>query len=184
MSLARAAGYPVPRAEALSESEMLLERVAGPTMAEDLGRRPWRLWSHAATLASLHDRLHAIAAPQWLEEAPFGQGPALLHLDLHPANVLLSSHGPVVIDWPNARRGPPEVDVAMSWIIMATSDLDDLPRRQLIALARSLFVAAFLRHFDGDAVRRALRVVGEARMRDANVRERERARVRRLVDLT
>lgn len=106
MSLARAAGYPVPRAAALSEREMLLERVDGPTMAEDLGRRPWRRWSHAVTLASLHDRLHAIAAPPWLE-APLGQGPALLHLDLHPANLLLSSHGPVVIDWPNARRGPP-----------------------------------------------------------------------------
>lgn len=30
----------------------------------------------------------------------------VLHLDFHPANVMLTSGGPVVIDWTNARAGP------------------------------------------------------------------------------
>ena len=37
-------------------------------------------------------------------------------MDLHPANVLLAPAGPVVIDWTNARAGPPELDLAMSWL--------------------------------------------------------------------
>jgi Ser/Thr protein kinase RdoA (MazF antagonist) len=45
-----------------------------------------------ALLAGLHDRLHALA---WPGAAP---GEALLHLDLHPLNVILRGSGPVVID--------------------------------------------------------------------------------------
>ena len=41
-------------------------------------------------------------APDWLPGMPDG-GDRLLHLDLHPLNVIMSPNGPVVIDWPNAR---------------------------------------------------------------------------------
>lgn len=182
MSAARAAGYPVPRAEAVSDTEMVLQRVDGPTMLEDLVRRPWRSWSRARTLASLHRRLHAIEAPDGLA-APFGEGRSLLHLDLHPRNVLLGPDGPMVIDWANARRGPGAADVAMTWIIMATSDVSDGPTPRRLARLRSLFVWGFLRHVDRASARRALRAVGEARVRDTNVREGERTRVRRLAGI-
>ena len=180
MEHARRAGFPAPRAEALSDTEMVLERIDGPTMVDDLARRPWRLVAHARTLASLHRRLHAPAAPAWLE-APFGRGDALVHLD--PANVLLGARGPVVIDWPNARRGPAEADVAMTWIILATSDLPEVPRRALLSILRGAFVSVFLRHFDLGAMRRVLPAVAERRLADRNVRERERARVRLLARL-
>jgi aminoglycoside phosphotransferase (APT) family kinase protein len=45
----------------------------------------------------------------------------VLHLDLHPANVMLTGGGPVVIDWTNARVGPAGADVAMAYLIMGSA---------------------------------------------------------------
>src|SRR3954447_19588516 len=87
MQYGRAKGFPVPAAEALSATDIVMERVAAPTMLTDLVRRPWRMASHAATLAALHWRLHAIPGPEWLP-ATLGPGGSLLHLDLHPDNVI------------------------------------------------------------------------------------------------
>jgi len=39
-------------------------------------------------------------------------GDAICHGDYHPDNVIMSSRGPVVIDWMNATRGNPLTDVA------------------------------------------------------------------------
>ena len=44
----------------------------------------------------------------------------MLHLDLHPGNVMFTARGPVVIDWTNARAGAPAADVAMAYLIMAS----------------------------------------------------------------
>ena len=111
MAHARRAGYPVPAVHEIRPDALVLERIEGPTMLDDLRRRPWRLNSHARLLAEPHRRLHAIP----YEDA------ALLHLDLHPQNVLLSPSGPVVIDWTNARAGEPAFDVALTWVIGLTS---------------------------------------------------------------
>ena len=111
MEHAQAHGFPVPEVFEVRDDALVLELVEGPTMAADLRRRPWRLARHARTLAALHDRLH---------EIPY-EGERLLHLDLHPENVLLSSRGPVVIDWTNAQAGEPGLDLALTWVIGATS---------------------------------------------------------------
>jgi Ser/Thr protein kinase RdoA (MazF antagonist) len=145
MKHARAHGFPAPAARALSDTEIVMERVDGPTMLSDMLRRPWRLPGHASTLAALHDRLHAIPGPEWLP-ATLGDGESLLHLDLHPDNVMLSRSGPVVIDWPNAARGPAPADIAHTWLVLAYS----LPpagsfRRALSAAGRRLYLYAFLR---------------------------------------
>ena len=161
MERARAHGYPVPAVLEVREDALVLERISGPTMAGDLLRRPWRIARHAATLATLHARLH---------EIPF-EGERLLHLDLHPENVLLSPAGPVVIDWTTARAGDPAVDVAMTWVILATSA--GLPGRG--------FAQFFLRHVDRRAARRALPEAGAVRIADPHVTDEERERVRRLV---
>jgi aminoglycoside phosphotransferase (APT) family kinase protein len=64
--------------------------------------------------ARVRDALHADAAT-----APR----ALLHLDFHPANVLVDGVGRVtgVIDWANAVAGPPVADLARTWAIFATA---------------------------------------------------------------
>jgi aminoglycoside phosphotransferase (APT) family kinase protein len=83
-----------------------------------------RIWP--PTLAVLHDRLHDIAAPPGLPH-PLVPGEQILHLDLHPGNVMLTAGGPVVIDWTNASAGPPGADVAMAYLIIDTADVDAAP---------------------------------------------------------
>jgi hypothetical protein len=160
MEHARAQGYPVPEVFDVRDDALVLELVDGPTMAADLAWRPWRLARHARTLAELHDRLH---------EIPY-EDERLLHLDLHPENVLLSSRGPVVIDWTNARAGEPALDVALTWVIGAT-----VPN-----LGARAFTRLFLRHVDRAAARRALPEAAAYRLADPNVTDAERARLRRL----
>jgi aminoglycoside phosphotransferase (APT) family kinase protein len=148
MEHARAHGFPVPAGRALNQTEIVMQRLYGPTMLDDLGRRPWRIDSHAETLARLHAQLHSIGGPDWLP-APLGEGESLLHLDLHPDNVILTRAGPYVIDWPNAARGPAAADTAHTWIVLSCSTpLSGIYRRTLANVGRRLLVRSFLGHFD------------------------------------
>ena len=175
MEHARRHGYPAPRVVEVGESALVLERVDGPTMLEDLRRRPWLLRRHAAVLAELHARLHRIAAPPELRRV--GPGDRVLHLDFHPHNVLLTRRGPVVLDWTNARRGDPPLDVALTWVILSTSG-GALGRMFL----RRYLLRRYLHELDAAAVREALPRAAQRRIEDRNVSEAERRRVRRLVE--
>jgi aminoglycoside phosphotransferase (APT) family kinase protein len=180
MEHARAGGYPVPAARAVNQTDIVMERLEGPTMLDDLGRRPWRIDRHADTLAALHRRLHQIDAPGWLD-APLGEGKSLLHLDLHPDNVMLTARGPFVIDWPNAARGPSAADVAHSWIVIACSTpTTGLYRRLLSAAGRGLLLRAFLRRFDRAELERHLESAGAYRLANRALPESERAAIRRM----
>jgi aminoglycoside phosphotransferase (APT) family kinase protein len=176
MEHARAHGFPVPRVLEQRDDALVLEHVDGETMARHVVRRPTSVRAHAQVLADLHARLHAIAAPPDL--APAGEGRALLHLDLHPLNVLLSARGPVVIDWTNARSGPAELDLALTWVIGMTSDVPGVYPRALFRL----FARLFARTAGRDAVARGAEAAAAFRLRDPNVNDTERARIRRLVD--
>jgi aminoglycoside phosphotransferase (APT) family kinase protein len=181
MELARAHGYPLPAARALNDTDIVMERLDGPTMLDDLGRRPWRIDTHAETLATLHRRLHEIEAPDWLR-APVGEGNSLLHLDLHPDNVMITARGPFVIDWPNAARGPSGADVAHTWIVIACSTpTTGIYRRALSAIGRGLLLRAFLARFDRAQIERHLDRAATYRLADRTVPESERAAIRRLV---
>jgi aminoglycoside phosphotransferase (APT) family kinase protein len=161
---ARANGFPAPAARALSDTEIVMERADGPTMLSDLSRRPWRIAGHARLLAALHRRLGDIRAPAWLE-APLGAGDSLLHLDLHPDNVILTARGPVVIDWPNAARGPCAADVAHTWLVLACSLPVDAGYRRVVSRAgRGVFVRLFLAHFDRPEIAAHLPAAGAYRV--------------------
>ena len=161
MEHACAYGFPVPEVLEVRDDALVLELIEGPTMLADLGRRPWRMAKHAQTLAELHCRLH---------EIPF-EDDRLLHLDFHPDNVLLSAHGPVVVDWTNARAGEPSLDVALTWIIGATSG----------GSIGRVFTWLYLRHVDRSDARGALPAAAEFRLADPNVTDAERERVRSLL---
>lgn len=183
MEHARAHGYPVPAVTELSTdgTDLVMERVDGPVMLDEISRKPWTLGSHAATLARLHRQLHTIEAPPGLALVGAG-GADLLHLDLHPLNVILSRRGPMVIDWTNAARGAGDVDVALTWALIACADAPARgAHRLLIAAGRRLFLRSFLAQVDRDAVRRQLPLVVAWRLDDPNLSDQEKANMRRLV---
>lgn len=96
---------PVPRVLGQIEGAVLLERVAGRTAGELAVARPEQAAALGRACASVHERLR---------DAP------VLHLDLHPYNVLVDDAGEVtgVIDWANAASGDPELDAARTWSIL------------------------------------------------------------------
>jgi aminoglycoside phosphotransferase (APT) family kinase protein len=172
MEYARDHRYPVPGVLDVTSDSLVLDRVEGPTMLEELRKRPWTIRRNALLLARLHEQLHEIDAPPGL--SALGSGDRLVHLDLHPDNVILSPRGPYVIDWTNARRGDPPLDVAMTWAIVRASG----------GTFGRLFLRSFLPHFDRGEVVRALPTAAELRIADVNVTDRERRTVRRLVQRT
>lgn len=182
MEHARAGGYPVPAARALNDTDIVMERAEGPTMLVDMMRNPWRMKRHAVTLAMLLDQLHAITAPDWLP-SPLGAGTALLHLDLHPENVILTQRGPTVIDWPNAARGPAAADVAHTWVVLACSLPPEDPLKRVVALGgRRLFLALFLRNYSRAELRTHLGAVGDYRAVNRTLPPGELESIRKVVD--
>jgi hypothetical protein len=86
-------------------------------------------------------------------------------VEAHPGNVMLSSRGPVVIDWRNASEGPPDLDVVLSALILAQMAADDA--HDLAAPAKAL-LASFLAHASGEPLRMLDRAVA-MRGADANL---------------
>jgi len=167
------AGFPVPKVYDADGSDLVMERLDGRDMLVDLARRPWRAPRHARLLADMHNRLHQIPAPPGFGE-PLGPGDTVLHLDLHPGNIMLTSRGPVVIDWSNRAVGPAGADVALAYLIMACSEVDDLPMmiRPIVGSVRATVVRHFLRGVQDDPVP-YIAVAARYRMVDRNVRPAE-----------
>ena len=176
------AGFPVPRVYQAEGRDLIMERLNGVDMLADLGRRPWLAARYGRQLASLHNRLHQIEAPAGLRTL-LGPGDRVLHLDLHPANVMLTARGPYVIDWSNASAGPPGADVAMAYVIIASSDTDLLPSRlrPAIRVLRAILLRQFLATVTDDPAPHLVRVSAE-RMKDPNVRPAEAVRLRRIIE--
>ncbi|MFM9589773.1 phosphotransferase [Streptomyces scabiei] len=133
MAYVRRHGYPVPRVRSATRTEMVLERLSGPTMLEALAADLIDPARAGATLARL---LHALHALPPRAGAP---GSRVLHLDLHPDNVILTPGGPQVIDWSNAEEGPPGLDWGMSAMILAQVAVDAADARA--AMARAVLVS-------------------------------------------
>ncbi len=174
------AGFPVPKVYDADGRDLVMERLDGRDMLADLGKRPWTIGRHGKTLADLHNRLHQIQAPSDLPEL-LGPGDKVLHLDLHPANVMLSSRGPVVIDWSNAHAGAAGADVAMAYLIMATAETDLIPvlLRPVIGGLRAALFRYFLAGVRDDPMPHIARVA-RARTEDPSCRPSERARLLRI----
>lgn len=129
-------GFPAPVVHRADGPDVLMERLHGPTLLQALAAGMVSMRAGARTLADLHERLHAIPAPG---------GGAVVHLDLHPANIVLTEgRGPVLIDWANARGGNPAVDVAISALIIAEVAVDaggDYSRGARVLLTQFLSAA-------------------------------------------
>jgi hypothetical protein len=140
LAASAAAGHvPVPRVLDRLEHDgvgaVLLERVPGRPAGELAMDDPARAAATGRACGELHDALAEVACPPGVRDAPAADAGArrLLHLDLHPFNVLVDDDGrPTgVIDWANAAAGDPELDRARTWSILtldpAVRELADDP---------------------------------------------------------
>lgn len=120
---------------------LIMERVDGADLMTVLGRKPARIWQIGKDTGRLHAEINGVDAPPEIETlhqrierilrrsglvpaelAEFAlkelrslpEGAALCHGDFHPANILESKSGPMVIDWANVTRGDPTADFARS----------------------------------------------------------------------
>ena len=75
MAHARAHGVPVPEVFEVAGSDIVMERVTGPTMLDVLGRRPWTLRRQARLLARLHETVHQAPPLPGLRVAGRRRGP-------------------------------------------------------------------------------------------------------------
>ncbi len=123
-------GFPVPVVYQVTGPDLIMQRISGPSLLTALVAGDVSVAEAAATLVDLHHRLHQI---------PVGTGSnRILHLDLHPDNVLLGPSGPVLIDWTNSVEGPPALDTAVSALILAQVAVGDT---DVAILARDLLLA-------------------------------------------
>jgi aminoglycoside phosphotransferase (APT) family kinase protein len=153
---------------------LVYERLTGPSMLDQLTRRPWLVDRLARTFAALHLQMHEAdgaglpsqiaVVRQAIERAgePLGAarldatlgtleavspGSSVCHGDMHPGNVIMADAGPMVIDWLTAGSGPPEADVARTMFLLSGSDIPPVyPRIQriLIAALRRRFASTYL----------------------------------------
>lgn len=129
---------------------LVYERIDGPSMTDLLLAEPSRVDELARILAQLHAALHRpapgsglpgqreklvqhldLASPKPLsadlKEKVLGlleglpDGEVVCHGDYHSGNVLMSSRGPMPIDWENASLGSPLADVARTSLLLETA---------------------------------------------------------------
>lgn len=140
MVAAREGGVRVPSVQAEFEVAgfpvMLIDLVPGRTALDAIRRRPADAARLGRSMGEQLARLHGVVAPSaltdegWLTLGGDALAPLaallrrlphpdrLLHLDFHPLNVLADDEVTGVIDWANARSGPPFLDLARSQAII------------------------------------------------------------------
>ncbi|WP_328338181.1 phosphotransferase [Streptomyces violaceus] len=133
MEHVRAHGYPVPRVRPTgSRTDLVMERLSGPTMLQACLAGTLDVTEAGSILARLLRDLHVLPALRAADPAV-----RVLHLDLHPENVMLTPDGPRVIDWSNTEEGDPGLDWAASAVILAQAAVSDdslaTPARAMLA---------------------------------------------------
>lgn len=111
-------GFPVPFVFEGCGTDMVMERIDGPTMLASLMAGELEPGAAGRMLAELANALHSVPALDSM--VPFER---VIHLDLHPDNVILGERGPVLIDWRNSADGPPCLDNALTAVIIAQAVL-------------------------------------------------------------
>lgn len=184
MRLVRAHSYPAPEVFHVDGTDMTMERLDGVDLLTVLARRPWRVRKIGRLLAGLHRDLAAIpCSTAGLDQAigiAIEPAEVIVHGDLHPGNILMTSGGPVVIDWEGVSRGPSDADVATTWLLLTIADADGVPMpiRPLVSSIRRVLIRSFLA---GVPTPRAATIdaVCLRRLGDRNLRPAELERIRR-----
>lgn len=142
------AGLPVYRVFDVVEVEgrlgIVMERLEGISMEKIIEASPIKAFTLAPLLGELHARVHAVkiaglpsqrqrlvtgirAAQVLTDEAKrsaldslalLPDGDTLCHGDFHPENIVITSKGPVIVDWCTASQGNPLADVANTEVLV------------------------------------------------------------------
>lgn len=175
MAHAHAGGVPVPHVSSVTpDGAIVMERVDGPVLADTVRSGVRTAGEAAQIVLDLHAIVNALPAPEGLPDKGL-PGDRLLHLDLHVENILMTTRGPVLLDWANARRGPAAADLAMSWLIMSwplAGETDE------VRLFRHAFLTALRAGIDVPAVAAVMPAVTEWRASDRALSAEESAAVR------
>jgi hypothetical protein len=150
------------------------QRVEGITMLQALNNTPWKVLPLTRQLAALHADMHERRASKLptarevltykINHAPpldqktkttiidyLGQLPQedkLLHGDFHPDNILLTSDGPVIIDWIDATMGHPLADVARTSLLARVANPPpNTLWEKVIDLLSGLFHSIYINHY-------------------------------------
>ena len=166
-------GYPVPEVYDVDGPDLVMERLSGPNMSDVARSQPWRARALGTTLGRLHRSLHEVPAPAWLPSVSRERS-CVVHLDLHPDNVLVTPRGPVVIDWANSGAGTAALDVAMTVVILRGIELR--PHERL--LIRLLLTS--MQRSSGVDLRPGIPAAIERRLADPHLSVAEAALVSRL----
>jgi Ser/Thr protein kinase RdoA (MazF antagonist) len=154
---------------------VVYERIEGPSLLNELAKKPWKVGQYASLLANLHVQVHEVPAlanletqREWarggipetkkfskdlqnsvlhlLDSMPDGN--QLCHGDFHPGNIIVTHRGPVIIDWMTASKGVACGDVARTSIILeAAKAPEGTPVRWLLEWVRKSFLATYLRTY-------------------------------------
>jgi len=172
------AGLPAPTVEGIVEVDgrkgIVFERVEGPSMLAELTSKPWKLVKLARLLAELQAQMHSCELPELLsqrsklerdiqraevlpsntkeavlkvlEQLPDGN--AVCHSDFHPDNIIMSSRGPIIIDWTDATRGNSMGDLARTWLLLRLAEVPSfIAMRWLINSIRALFYSIYWKRY-------------------------------------
>jgi aminoglycoside phosphotransferase (APT) family kinase protein len=139
----------IPKAYELVEAgglpAIIMERLEGPSMMDQIRADPLTAKAKARELAELHLEIGKINAPEQITDVKakakfcigksealsepdkekildvlklLPEGTSLCHGDFHPGNIMVQGNRNYVIDWSAASRGDFHADVAHSYILM------------------------------------------------------------------
>ena len=95
---------------------------------------------------------------------------------------MLTSKGPVVIDWPNAARGDGNTDIALTWVLVVAGSVPaGRVKTAMMRWGRTLLARSLLKPFDLTAVKAQLDDVVRWKVNDRNMSEAEQAAMWALV---
>jgi aminoglycoside phosphotransferase (APT) family kinase protein len=186
------------------------QRVEAFSMLRALMRAPWDVSRFAIQLAELQAAMHACKAqnlppmrqrlerkirnaaslPDSLRQAALNllatlpEGEAVCHGDFHVENILMTSQGPMVIDWIDATCGHPLGDVARTALLTVHGALPPgNPLSVMLNLLRKRFYRTYEQHYfsqspySPDQVQVWLPVIAAARL-DEGIQEEQQNLIR------
>jgi uncharacterized protein (TIGR02172 family) len=176
--IVHASGLQVPAVGQIIEFDgrfgLEYESVEGVTMLQALMTAPWKFSTFARQLAEIQAEMHTRHVPGLPSQrgrlerkikragrlpdavrqvalnalAGLPEDDKLCHGDFHPGNIVLTSRGPVIIDWIDASCGSPIMDVARSTLLMGGGSLPPAtPVKWLVRLIRGWSYKRYLRRY-------------------------------------